>query len=462
MTSKLYNELEKHEEWMQGNVKSGYTAIQFAGEPFPPVLIRRTQVRLPESGDILSAKENEVIQYAYSLRNLNCLEVSACDRARVEGCFSDFRLRGKLSKFSSDCDVLPLNVTNRNGSTARLDWFKGLKAQMNFQYVHEVRYFDGIICGDYKARGEMDPCYHDGRKAFRNTTFSREVLDIRRPDGQRVFLGAIDATGENDGKLQVYYFSEDANDKFVTGICGNLPMYVSAYLKHVKGYSARSISSILGACSDSFRLSANDYKWDGESRSIQPLAQINRLSFADKMAQRDMHFLLPEVLASFSKLGSGDKVFSDEAKQSVAKAFHFKNKPGFNPTPADAASCLSDNSHSSTGAQSNRSVTTQDIQVQMPELRTELHQLKEQLRSISPDDDLLDNDLMATTDVDQLSFGSNASAILAQLFKDTQDCIRLIKVRLGDLQREAVPPAISGSTGPSASGEASRGAVQGE
>jgi hypothetical protein len=310
----------------------------------------------------------------------------------------------------------------------------------------------------------MDPSFHDGRKAFRNTSFRRELLDIRRPDGKKVFLGAIDATGENEGKLQVYYFSDDENEKFVTGICGNLPMYVGAYLKHVKGYSARSITSILGACTDTYRLGANDYKWDAATRSIQPLTQINRLSFADRMAQRDMHFLLPEVLASFTRPNSGDKAFSDDAKQEVAKAFHFKNKPGYNPTPADAASCLSENSHSTTGAFSNRSVTTHDIQVRMPELRTELHQLQEQLRELSPDDELFSHDLMTSTDVDALSFGShnsNASTIMNQLFKDTQECIRLIKVRVGELQRNADPPARTGSTGPSASSEASRGAVQG-
>ena len=76
----------------------------------------------------------------------------------------------------------------------------------------------------------------------------------------------------------------------------------------------------------------------------------------------------------------------------------------------------------------------------MPELRIELHQLQDQLRELSPTDDLFEHDLVASTDIDQLSFSSNASAIIETLFKDTQECIRLFKVRLSELQQDAPPP----------------------
>jgi hypothetical protein len=311
---------------------------------------------------------------------------------------------------------------------------------MNFQHVHTVKYFDGIIHSGYPARGEMDPSYHDGRKAFKKTCFRREALDLKRPDGRRVFLGAIDATGENEGKLQVYYFNDDANEAFVQGIRGNLPMYVAAYLKHVKGYSERSIASIMQACQETYRLNYKDCKWDSTTRSISPLAQINRQGFADRMAQRNMQFLLPEVMSAYSKSDPTSKTFSDAAKSEVADGFRFKNRPGFNPKEGDAASCLSENSHTTNGAASNRSVTTQDVQCKMPELRIELHQLQDQLRELSPTDDLFEHDLVASTDIDQLSFSSNASAIIETLFKDTQECIRLFKVRISELQQDAPPP----------------------
>ena len=284
---------------------------------------------------------------------------------------------------------------------------------------------------------------------------------MRRSDGRKVFLGAIDATGENEGKLQVYYFNDDANEAFVNGIRGNLPMFVAAYLKHVKGYSERSIAAVMQACQETYRLNYKDCKWDSATRSISPLAQVHRQGFAERMAERNMQFLLPEVLSAYSKSDQAGKTFSDAAKAEVADGFRFKNKPGFHPKEGDAASCLSENSHTTNGAASNRSVTTHDIQCRMPELRIELHQLQDQLRELSPSDDLFAHELVSSTDIDQLSFTSNASAILETLFRDTQECIRLFKVRLGELQQDASPPATSGSTGPSPSTEGSRGAVQG-
>jgi hypothetical protein len=289
------------------------------------------------------------------------------------------------------------------------------------------------------------------------------VLDIRRLDGKKVFVGAIDGSAENTGKLMVYYFNDEANEQFIAGMHGNLPMYLFAYLKHIKGYSERSIQAILSACSESHRLTARDAKWHTETRSITPVTQLVSQDFVDRMALREMHILLPEVMRSYSKSTTKPKKsFSDAAKEEVAKGLKFKNKPGYNPNPTDAASVLSDNTHSTTGAASNRSVTTTDIQSRLPTVREELNALKEQLLEASPDDEMFDHPLMSSTDVEELSLHSSASAQLAALYKDTTECIRLLKARLGALRRNGSPPPSSGSTGPSPSAEeVSRGPVQG-
>eukprot|EP00956_Cyclotella_meneghiniana_P007755 scaffold10339_cov41-Cyclotella_meneghiniana.AAC.11 len=435
LTAKLKADLEKHEEWMQGNVKSGYNAMQHAGSEFPPVIVRRTQVRLPEGKDILGAQENEVVQYAYRLRKFNVIEVSSSHRSRVDGVLSDLFGHDRLK---------------------RLDFYRGIFSQMNYEHVHAVMFFDGITLCDWPARGEMDPKFHDSRQAFKNTCIRRELLDIHRLDGNKVFLGAIDSSGENKGRLQTYFFNDDANEVFVGGICGNLPMYMYAYLKNAKGYSERSILAILSGCSESYRLDARDAKWNAETRSITPLAQLGRSDFTAKMAQRNMTL--------FEASPPPKRTFSDAAKDEVAKGLRFKDKPGYNPTSADAASVLTNKSQSTTGAASNRSVTTHDIQCQLPELRNDLNQLRQRLLELSPNDDLFDHPLMASSTVDDLSEHSSAStAQLNAFYKDTQQCILLLKTRIGELSQDGRPPPESGSAAPSPSGEEeSRVAAQGE
>jgi hypothetical protein len=463
LTIKLQKDLERHEEWMQANVKAGYNARQFMGTVFPSLIVRRAQIRLPEGKDVLDEEENEAIQYAFSLRKLNTVEVSASDDFRVKMALLDFQSRGKLRSYSQDCDLLPLNITSKHNPSARLEFLRHTVSQMNYHHVHSSIYFDGISLPDYPARGEMDPCYHDGRKAFKNTSIRRETLDIRRPDGTRVFLGAIEGSGDNEGRMMVYFFNSDENDAFVAGICGNLPMYLYAYLKNVKGYSERSINAILSGCAESYRLGARDSKWDGATRAIQPLSLINRSDFVSKMAKQNMHTLLPEVRLTFSKQAQAEKKkFSDAAKEAVAQGLRFKDKPGYNPTSTDAASVLTNKSHSTTGAASNRSVTTADIQGKLPELRSELNQLRQRLLEASPDDEFFNHQLMRATNVDDLSVNSSASAQLAAFYKDTQQCIFLLKARLCELGEDGNPPPASGSTGPSPSPEeGSRGAVQG-
>jgi hypothetical protein len=56
------------------------------------------------------------------------------------------------------------------------------------------------------------------------------------------------------------------------------------------------------------------------------------------------------------------------------------------------------------------------------------------------DDVLFDHPLMTSTSVDELSLNSSASAQLAAFYKDTQQCILLLKTRLGELGEDGAPP----------------------
>lgn len=473
--SYLFSELEKHEEWMQGNIKSGYNASEFSGEVFPPIIVRRSQIRLPEGKDILPKEESEVLQYAYSLRKLLTIEVSACDKYRVSECLKSFRDHKKFLLVSSDADLIPLDVTSNSHEAVRRRWFKELIGQMNYAHVHSIVEFGGIASSRTSARGEIDPLFDDGkRKAFKYTCIRRELLDIERADGKKVFLGALDRGGDNLGTIQLYYFNSDENEQFIRNMHGDLAAYLYQYLRKVKHYSTRSVNAILAGFDEAHRLSARDSVWNEEDRSCKPITRASSGCFADKMAERGMEFLLPQVMAAHRRdsqplsgkqpPGPGEKQqFSDDAKKKVAETLRFKNKPGYNPTPADAASCLSDTSKATSGDTSNRSVTTQDRYGRLPELRRELNRLLEELTETSPQDPLLSDPMITATDVENLSLNSSETATLDALFKDTRQAILLLKVRITELKSNGRPPPQSGSTDPlPSSEEGERGSVQGK
>jgi hypothetical protein len=98
---------------------------------------------------------------------------------------------------------------------------------------------------------------------------------------------------------------------------------------------------------------------------------------------------------------------------------NLRHRPGFNPTPAGDASAISDTPRQTTGAASNRSVVTSDIQCSMPNLRLELTELKNELLELSPQDPLFDEPVMKESSFDNLSLSSSASTELKALFKDT-------------------------------------------
>jgi hypothetical protein len=109
---------------------------------------------------------------------------------------------------------------------------------------------------------------------------------------------------------------------------------------------------------------------------------------------------------------------------------------------------------------SNRSVTTDNIQCQLPELRLRLNHLRERLRILSPADPLFSENVMVDSTFDDISLTSNASLVLNAIYKDTKTCIRMLLVRISELEHGSPPPS-SGSAGPTTSEEAGRAPAQG-
>lgn len=400
------------------------------------------------------------------------VDVASPDKERVGGAMEDFRARGKLAIISRDCDLLRPLAKNA-GEGARRDYLRAIAANMNFQHTHRTLEFEGVTDLYHPARGELAPDAHESCRAWKHTNLRRELLDARRPDGEPLFRGVIQLTGQKSTTISAYYFNDDKTEAVVRHI-HDLAAFIYCYLINVKQYSSRSAMAVLGAFTDQQRLLARDSTWDSETFRATTITPSRHIGFADKMSDRGIisgtaTFLLPDLLKRSSppqnQTNANRKEFSDEAMNRVAESMRFKNRPGFNPTTGDNASVLTNSSHVTDGNASFRSVTTADIQMKMPERRAELNQLKDELEELSPGDPLFSDTLMEHTNIETMSVSSSASAMLAALYSDTQKCITKLKLRIAEVKMSQQKPAAvrtpSNRTTPLASSEVDRGPRQG-
>jgi hypothetical protein len=429
---------------MQGNITYGYNAREYCSEVLPLMVVCKKSPHMPESKDILPAKDIEVIQYMKTLRTMHHIEVSTNDQMRFRGLLLDFCARGKLNIINADADLLECIQGNNLEQSARLEFFCCIKAQMQYAHNHRCVTFGNVDFLMYPFRVELeDP----SKPHFKKSHLKRKILDFCRPgDDLKVFLGVMECTGEMVGSILLCYYNDDANEAFIKGMGPHLAAYTYQYLKQHKGYTVRCINSALGAFSPTARLSASDSIWNAENRSVRLVGSTTTTSFAARMEERETTFDLSELMVASCVASRDTPRFSDEAKDRVASLHNLRNRPGYNPTPAGDASAISNTTHQTNGAASNRSVVTENIQCHMPELRLELSALKQELLEKSPDDPLFNEPVITESNVKNLSLSSSTSSELKALYKDTKACVLLLKLRLAEL-KHGVPPPVSGSAG---------------
>jgi hypothetical protein len=242
---------------------------------------------------------------------------------------------------------------------------------MNYNHSYCVVIYSGVDNLHYLARVEVT----DGRAGFfKKTTLRREILDIRRPDGVKVFSGVMECGSEKPDSVACVYFNDEKNDDFVQScISGKLSHFLWQYLMKRKAYSERCRHSIFQSFSERSRLTAQDSVMDDETFAVRTLSSMTGTSLTDRMGEMRMDILLPDIVkqaedAQKHRDRKSRPGFSDAAMERVEASFRLRNKPGLNVTANGDASVLTDSSHHTDGAASNRSVVTADIQMRMPEL----------------------------------------------------------------------------------------------
>ena len=167
--------------------------------------------------------------------------------------------------------------------------------------------------------------------------------------------------------------------------------------------------------------------------------------------------IAPELLQEMNE-SSARKQYETDAMQGVAEHMNLKPCDDAHSSQVNsAASTLTHNTHTTNGNESLRLVTSVQIEVDLSRAQGEFHTLSMRLRELAPDHGIFDETAFLDDAMDEMSLGSQRSARLHELYKETRrnslrlrTCINEIKQSVSLIRSPIVaPPPNSGSAAPS-------------
>jgi hypothetical protein len=190
LLDRLHDGLAKHEEWIQANEKKN---LQYADQPFPPFLIRKSNVKMPNMTDITS-EDATFVEYFQSLRNGPVFEVAEADWPRFKVVTDSAESRGMVKEWvSKDAHFLELLYGN-NSNPSKIEFFKTIKAHMNYNHAYRQLDIKGVKFLDYTFRVEKKDKAE--KPPYKKSTLRRELLNLERKDGEKNHSGSsISAPG---------------------------------------------------------------------------------------------------------------------------------------------------------------------------------------------------------------------------------------------------------------------------
>jgi hypothetical protein len=113
--------------------------------------------------------------------------------------------------------------------------------------------------------------------------------------------------------------------------------------------------------------------------------------------------------------------FDTEAMQRVAEQMQFKTTDGTNFLQVGSnALVLTDNTHTTDGQESVCSVTSAAVEANLSRACQEFHRLSMRLREMCPNHPVFNESTFSENAMDTSLFGSDKSAALQQLYKETR------------------------------------------
>jgi hypothetical protein len=168
-------------------------------------------------------------------------------------------------------------------------------------------------------------------------------------------------------------------------------------------------------------LEAPDARWDPVTYPATTLCCVAHTSYDQDMHSLGVVDVPPELLAEMQKGSRRKQHFDTEAMQRVAEQMQFKTTDGMNFLQVGSnASVLTDNTHTMDGQESVCLVTSAAVEANLSRARQEFHRLSMTLRKMCPDHPVFDESTFSENAMDTSLFGSNKSAALQQLYKETR------------------------------------------
>ena len=437
----IYDAAEKHEGKLQANEKRN---LEYMGSPFPPIKVRRSGVRLPGTKGLnMKQQDIDYIEYFSSLRYCNVIEVQDSHWSRLASVLDDMEQKGLFKKLiSRNCHLRKIHHENvKKGE--KVKFYKEMRGHMNYNHVYTTIEIPGVNMLEKTFRYERQ----DGVTGSKFGSVRRELLRVKRVDGTAPFLGVHEIkSGPNAGAIELMYHDNPLNAGMVANMDGKLAAWMARYLFEEVKLTRRSVEQFLEAFEDTERFTAWDSSWCSETftvKTVNSLANETMLCELDGLGCND----IPAELLIEMKTASSKKKFTSDAMERVAASMRFRDGELDGMTDAGSrASPLTVGDHMTTGKDTNRSVTSEQVQTDLTRFRTDYGRLMIELREKSPDDALFSLPLFTDDPMETMSLSSSASTELKNLFKATKTKVTQLRARLAELSQGTPPP--SGSAGP--------------
>ncbi len=433
--------LPKHEEYM---IKNQGKNKKWMGEEFPSFMVRRSNVRLPDL-KVIEKEDADYINYFYHLRYCLVIEVADRDWDRFRRVVESFDAAdGFKGIISNNCHMLELfhgNVTNAE----KIRWCKKLKLHMNFNHNYSTFDLPGVSNLNWPSCVKMAD---KSKPPYKKTTLRKELLNMQRKDGKKVIQGVIPVlSGRSRGMITILFYNNDQNQSFVDVSLGeNFPAFCYQYWRKVAKYSERCALELMNGFVEEEKLAALDSKWDADNYRVKTLKGAATSDFISEMSSLGMVDIPQELLAQMrnDKKGVKGKKFDNAAMERVAEAMRFNDGEGCDLTNVGSgATRFSNTDAQTTGAESNRSTTTKDVQRDLQQFRQDFNRLKLRLRELSPEDPLFLETFFSDDPLDDMSLTSAASTDLKKLLKLTKSSLLRLRSRIAKIEQGG--PRLSGS-----------------